>query len=69
MFKKGVIIKAGNIRKFTGFNFDYKLIIYFTLFLCGVIIGVLVIKNAGDDFNRFFSRLLVNYVNAKKQNG
>ncbi|MBR4286746.1 MAG: hypothetical protein IKT55_03455 [Clostridia bacterium] len=68
MFKKGVIIKTNNLRAGLKVNWDYKLIIYFTLFLSGVIIGVLLIKNAGEDFNRFFCDLLVNHVNAKKNN-
>ncbi len=68
MFKKGVIIKTKTVRPSIKINFDYKLIIYFTLFLCGVIAGVLLIKNAGDEFNRFFSDLLVKHVNAKKVN-
>ena len=68
MFKKSVIIKTKNIRPNIKLNLDYKLIIYFTLFLCGVSIGVSLIKNAGDDFNRFFSDLLVKHVNAKKHN-
>lgn len=69
MFKKSFIIKTGNIRPLGKITFDYKLIIYFTLFLCGVIIGVLLIKNAGCDFNSFFSKFLVNNVNAKKNSG
>ena len=67
MFKKGIIIRA-NVRPRLSFNFDYRLILYFTLFLCGVITGVLLIKNAGDDFNSFFSDLIVNNINAKKSN-
>ncbi len=68
MLKKSFIIRTKSIRPPMKFTFDYKLIIYFTLFLSGVIIGVLLIKNAGCDFNNFFSKLLVNHVNAKKNN-
>lgn len=68
MLKRSVIIKTKSLGSFAKLSFDYKLIIYFTLFLSGVIAGVMLIKNAGDDFNRFFAKLLVNHINAKMSN-
>ena len=69
MFKRSVVIKANRFKPIGKFSLDYKTVIYFTLFLCGVIIGVLLIKHADSDLNNFLSRLLVNNFNAKKSNG
>ena len=66
MFKKGVVIKAKRIKPI---NLDCETIILFSLFLCGLILGVFLIKNCNDDIKNAFSTLLGNYISAKSECG
>ncbi len=66
MLKKGVVIKAKRIKPI---NFDCETIILFSLFLCGVILGVFLIKNCDDDIKNAVSTLLNNYISAKSECG
>lgn len=66
MFKKSVVIKAKRIKPL---KWDYETIILFTLFLCGVILGVLIIKNGSDELNNFIGSCISNYISAKNTCG
>ena len=66
MFKKGVVIKANKIKPL---KLDYETIILFSLFLCGVILGVFLIKNCDDEIKGALSTLLSNYISAKSECG
>lgn len=66
MFKKGVVIKADRL-KLT--NTDCKTILLFSLFLCGVILGVFLIKNCNEDINDAISVVWKNYISAKSNCG
>lgn len=68
MFKKSVVVKANKIKRIPGISPDYKSIIFFTLFVCGLIIGVTIIKNGESDFTDIFSKLLHNSISAKNNN-
>ncbi len=68
MFKRSVVIKAKRIRPIANISPDYKTIIFFTLFVCGLILGVIVIQKSDEDFSSFFLKLLNNYLKAKKDN-
>lgn len=64
--KKSVVIKAKRIKPL---KWDYEIIILFTLFLCGIIFGVFIIKNGSEELKDFLGSCLSNYISAKNKNG
>jgi len=64
MFKKSVVIKAKRIKPL---KWDYETIILFTLFLCGVILGILIIKNSSEEFCNYLNNNLSNYIATKNK--
>ncbi len=64
MIKKSVVIKAKRIKPL---KWDYETIILFTLFLCGVILGVMLIKNCSEEFCDFLKSGLGNYISTKNK--
>lgn len=64
MFKNSVVFKSKNFKKL---NWDYETIILFTLFLCGVILGVFLLKNSTNEFRDFINSCLRNYISTKNQ--
>ncbi len=47
--KKSVVIRKKSLKPIVDLNFDYKIFLYFILFVCGLIIGITIIKNASND--------------------
>ena len=66
MFKKGVVI---NTKRIKTMNFDGETIILFSLFLCGIILGIFLVKNCNDEIRDALSTILRNYISAKSENG
>ncbi len=66
MFKKSVVIKARRIKPL---KWDYETIILFTLFVCGVILGIFIIKNSSIEIQGLLKNCLNNYISTKNQNG
>lgn len=66
MLKKSVVIKADKLRPV---NADCKTIVLFSLFLCGIILGVFLIKNCDDDIKNAINVVLKNYISAKSDCG
>lgn len=64
MLKRSVVIKARRIKPL---KLDYQTIILFTLFLCGLIIGIAITKNGSEEWNNFATNLLSNYISTKSQ--
>ncbi len=64
MLKKSVVIRAKRIKPL---KLDYKTIVFFTLMICGIIIGISLIKNGDEDFNRILKNL-IDGINATKFN-
>ncbi len=64
MFKKSVVIRAKRLKPL---KLDYKTILFFTLMICGVIIGISLIKNSDNDFNRILKNL-IDGINTTKNN-
>ncbi len=62
MFKKSVVIKATRFKPNNNYKFDYKTIIFFTIFLCGLIVGIIIFKRSGDAFAQFITNVLKNYL-------
>lgn len=58
MLKKSVVIKRKNIKLP---KTDYKSIILFALFLCGVIIGITAIKTGGDSYLKGLETFIDSY--------
>ncbi len=66
MLKNKTIIKTNRIN----FNkFDFKIIFLFCLFLCGIIIGISVVKNCEDELKNVIFNYLENYLSVKNQSG
>ena len=68
MLKKSVVIKANKFRGKVNLKFDYKTVIYFTLLICGIIIGVFLSKKGSDEWHIFFENLICNHLIAKSSN-
>lgn len=68
MLKKSVVIKANKFRGKVNLRFDYKTIIYFTLLICGIIIGVFLSEKGSKEWHIFFENLISNHLIAKASN-
>lgn len=68
MLKKSVVIKANKFRPKTKLKFDYKTVIYFTLLICGIIIGVFITEKGSSEWHIFFGNLISNHLVAKSSN-
>ena len=58
--KKSVLIRANKFNSFNNFKLDLKSITFFVLFVCGLILGVLIIKNTTSDVNAFILKVIRN---------
>lgn len=65
MFKNTLVVKPKRIKPI---KWDCQTIILFTLFLCGVILGVFIIKNSADDIKNALSTFISNFISAKSEN-
>ena len=68
MLKKSVVIKANKIKPKIKFQFDYRTVLYFTLLICGIIIGVFINKKGSNEWHIFFENLICNYLITKSSN-
>jgi len=64
MFKKTVVLKK---RKMNLPRFDYKNLFLFSLFICGLILGVLTIRNDHTELNNLLESFCVNYISGKSE--
>ena len=64
MLKKSVVIRAKRLKPL---KIDYKMLIFFTLIVCGIILGISLIKNGENDFNSFIKNLIES-INLTKRN-
>lgn len=62
MLKKSVVIKANKLKPVQKFKLDYKTLIFFTVFLCGLIVGVTIFRQSGEPFSEFITEILKNYL-------
>ena len=65
MFKKTVVLKR---RKMNLPKFDYKNFFFFSLFICGLILGVLTIKSEHTEINNTIKTFVINYISQKSEN-
>lgn len=63
MFKKHVVIKAKRINPKINLKIDYKTVFFFTLMICGVILGVFISEKGSDEWHTFFSNFIKGYLN------
>ena len=68
MFKKTVVLNTKILKNNTDFTFDYKSVLFFTLFLCGLILGVSLVDQGDENFIQFLTRLFKNRIEAEKNN-
>lgn len=64
--KKSVVIRKKSLKPIIGLNFDYKTFIYYILFVCGLIIGITIIKNASNETCQLFFSVVKRYLTALK---
>lgn len=64
MFKKTVVLKR---KKMNLPKFDYRNFFFFSLFICGLILGVLTIKNGNSELNDVLKNFFVNYISEKNE--
>ncbi len=64
MFKKTVVLKR---RKMNLPKFDYRNFFFFSLFICGLILGVLTIKNENSELNDALKNFFINYISEKSE--
>ena len=62
MFKKTVVLKR---RKMNLPKFDYRNFFFLSLFICGLILGVLTIKDDNTELNNVLKSFFVNYLSEK----
>ena len=62
MFEKSMVLKRKRIKSI---NPDCETIVLFSLFLCGIILGVFIIKNCNNEVKEAFNTLLRNFFSAK----
>ena len=65
MLKKSVVIRAKRIRPV---KLDYKTILFFSLLMCGIIIGISLVKNGDSHFNQLLKNLIDSINNIKSNN-
>lgn len=68
MFKKTVVLNTKKLKPKGHFTFDYKSLLFFTLFLCGLILGVSFIKSGDENLIEFLTRIFKNRISAEKNN-
>ena len=64
MLKKTVVIKR---RKMNLPKFDYRNFFFISLFICGLILGVLTIKNENSELNDALKNFFINYISVKSE--
>lgn len=62
MLKRSVVIKPKRLKPI---KWDYEIIILFTLFFCGVILGVFLVKSCDNDIRKLLTEILKNYISEK----
>ncbi len=66
MFKRNFVI---NTKRLHIHKLDYQSALLFTLFICGLILGIVFIKNCDDDFKDVALKCLRNYISVKAESG
>lgn len=66
MFKRNVVIRAKRITPKINVNLDYKTLVFFTLMICGVIIGVFVSEKGSEEWHKFFSDAVSGYLSSEQ---
>lgn len=69
MLKKSVVIKAKPIKTIKNVRIDYKTVVFYTVFVCGIICGIALFKVGNDDLTGFVSSILNSYTSSKSENG
>ncbi|MBE6751145.1 MAG: hypothetical protein E7556_01315 [Ruminococcaceae bacterium] len=64
MLKKTVVLKR---RKMNLPKFDYRNFFFISLFICGLILGVLTIKSEDTELNNVLKSFFVNYISVKSE--
>jgi len=61
MFKNKLIFNFKRKSKPVSINFDYKLLVFFIIFFCGIIIGAFIAKNSSDSLLHILSAFVKEY--------
>lgn len=66
MLKSTIVLKRSRLKHI---NFDYREIVAFTLFLCGIVIGCITVSRAGEAFLKSAYGILQSYLSVKSSIG
>lgn len=58
ILKKSVVIRRKSLKPIVSINWDYKVIIFFIIFVCGLIFGITIIKNTDKNTSQFLFGIL-----------
>lgn len=64
--KKSVVIKAKRMRPINNFVIDYKALLFLVIFICGLIIGIKIIRESDNDISMFICNIVKNNYIAMK---
>lgn len=66
MLKRTIVLKRNRLKHI---NFDYREIVVFTLFWCGIVIGCITVSRAGEAFLKSLVGILQSYLSVKSSIG
>lgn len=62
--KKSVVIKAKRIPSINNFRIDYKSLLFFIIFVCGLILGITIIEKSNSEIIDLIFKLIKNNLTA-----
>lgn len=68
MLKRPKIYKTKRINKSLNIKIDYKAVLFFTLLICGIIIGVFIAENGSEEWHSFFNKLITSILSKQSNN-
>lgn len=64
--KKSVVIKAKRMRPINNFVIDYKALLFLVVFICGLILGITILRESDNDITSLINNIVKNNYMAMK---
>ena len=64
--KKSVVIKAKRMRPINNFVIDYKALLFLVVFICGLILGITILRESDNDITSLINNIIKNNYMAMK---